>query len=539
MQKSKYVLGLCAFKTQSAVALLKDGKPVYAAAEERFSRKKNDTPFPEQAFSSCLEENFLSVDDIDTIAFVPSVDNDIEACIRERLGYRSDVFKAEHILAHAASAFLLSPFDKAAIAVMDDSDAGITTSYGIGEGHRLRNLMQVEKPHSIGLFYSALTQFLGFKPRYSEFKVMGLASYGKKERATNPYYDKLKRTVKLREGGKIELDLSYFNDAKEGMLYSDKLGKLLKLKPRLGRIDAKHKDLALALQMFAEDMIFHVLRAAHSATACDNMVIAGNVALNSVANGKIIRKTAFKKIWIQPAAGDSGLALGAACLAYADIAKKRPEMMADDFLGPSFGDRDIMKFLEKKQVEYEHLADERELVKEVAKAIGEGKIVGWFQGKMEFGPRALGNRSVLADPHNPDAKDILNKRIKHREAFRPFAPAVCIEDAKELFDCDMPPQKPTDFMLMVYPIKEKYRKRVPAVTHVDGSGRLQTVRKADNPLFHSLIKEFGRLSGIPMLLNTSFNSSDEPIVCTPADAYDCFKRTGMDYLVMGRFLIRK
>jgi len=392
------------------------------------------------------------------------------------------------------------------------------------------------------LLYSTITAYLGFSVNNSEYKVMGLASYGDMNPETNPFYKKMKKVIDIKYDGSFRLDLSYFRYVYTDRMPSDKLCRLLGgpvRKPK-DTLTQKHKDIAAALQIITEEALTKILNHLHKETKCDVLVMAGGVALNSVYNGRILRNTPFKKIWIQPAAGDGGTSLGVACYIYNTLlGKKRGYVQENAYLGPEFSRQEIKKFLDENNIKYSEFKDEREIIEKTAKMIFENKVVGWFQGRMEWGPRALGARSILANPCNPDAKELLNTKVKHREIFRPFAPVVCEDDALEYFDCDRPVPGPTDFMLMVYPVFRKWHKKLPSVTHVDGSGRLQTIRRKQNPLYYDVIKEFGKLSGIPILINTSFNIRGEPIVCTPYDAYRCMTGTGIDCLVIDRFLVKR
>ncbi len=568
-----YILGISCFYHDASAALLKDGKIVAAAQEERFTRKKHDVSFPEKAIEYCLKSQNISIKEIDYIGFyekpflkferflyqhfqyfpksykvflnsIPSWMTEklrIIKIIRKKLKYQKDVFFVQHHMAHAAS-FLLSPFKKSAILTIDGVGEWTTTAYGIGEENKIHLIKEIEFPHSIGLLYSTITAYLGFSVNNSEYKVMGLSPYGDMNKETNPYYNKLKKVIDIKEDGSYRLDMNYFSYNYKNKMPSKKLCELLDgpIRKSESEITQRHKDIAAALQIITEEVIIKALKNLYKISNCKNLVISGGVALNSVSNGKILKNTQFKNIWIQPDPGDGGTSIGAAIYAYNIILEnKRVFELYSPYLGPEFSKEEIKEFLEKNKIKYSEFSGERELIKEIAKLIYKNKVIGWFQGKMEWGPRALGTRSILSNPCNPEMKEILNLKVKHREKFRPFAPVVCEDDALEYFKCDKPVPLPTDFMLMVYPIKEKYHKKIPAVTHVDGSGRLQTIRRKQNPLYYDLIKEFGKLSKIPILINTSFNIRGEPIVCTPYDAYKCTMGTGIDYLVLGEFLIKR
>jgi carbamoyltransferase len=392
------------------------------------------------------------------------------------------------------------------------------------------------------LLYSTITAYLGFSVNNSEYKVMGLSPYGDTNRKTNNYYKKLKEVIEVKDDGSYKLNMDYFTYSYKNRMPSKKLCLLLDgpIRKSNEEITKRHEDVAAALQLIYEDVLFKIANHVYKKTKCDNLVIAGGCALNSVANGKILKETPFKKIWCQPDPGDGGTSIGAAIFVYNALLNKKREYILDNpYLGPKYSDSDIKKFLKENSIKFSEFKNEKELTKFISKLIFEDNVVGWFQGGMEWGPRALGSRSILSNPTNPKMQEILNLKVKHREKFRPFAPVVCEDDALKYFDCDTPIPRPTDFMLMVYPIKKEWQKKIPAVTHVDGSGRLQTIRRDYNPLYYDLIKEFGKLSTIPILINTSFNIRGEPIVCSPKDAYRCMMGTGIDYLVMGKILIKR
>lgn len=569
-----YVLGISCFYHDSSATLIKDGKTVAAAQEERFTRKKHDTSFPTSAIDYCLKSQNITIKEIDHIGFyekpllkferilyqhlekfpksykvflsnLPSWFNTklrVMKFIRKNLKYKKDVFFVDHHKAHAVGSFLPSPFKKAAIVTVDGVGEWVTTSYGIGEGNKIRMLKKIEFPHSLGLFYSTITAYLGFSVNNSEYKVMGLSPYGNMNKKTNQYYQKLRKVIDLKGDGSYRLDMSYFTYHYKNRMPSKKLCQLLggPISKRDSEMTQKHKDIAAALQMIYEEVLFKILNHVYEQTKCSNLILSGGCGLNSVANGKILKNTPFKKIWINPDPGDGGTSMGVAMYAYNIILNnKRNFILKNAYLGPSFTDEQTKHFLDKNKINYSEFENEEELIKKTAKLIYENNVVGWFQGKMEWGPRALGSRSILSNATNPNMQEILNLKVKHREKFRPFAPVVCEDDALKYFDCDKPLPEPTDFMLMVYPIFKKWHKEIPSVTHVDGSGRLQTIKKQQNPLYYNLIKEFGKLSGIPILINTSFNIRGEPIVCTPSDSYRCMMGTKIDYLVMDKFLIKR
>ncbi len=548
-----YILGISCYYHDASAALLKDGEIVAAAEEERFTRKKHDTQFPINAIKYCLKSQNISIDDINYIGFyekpllkferilyqhvenypkslktfinaMPSWLNEkirIMRTLKKKLGYkRKNVFFIEHHLAHAASCFLVSPFKSAAILTVDGVGEWTTTSYGIGKDNKINLTKEIKFPSSIGLLYSTITAYLGFSVNNSEYKVMGLSPYGVMDRQKNEYYKKLMSIIDIKKDGSYRLNMDYFIYDYKDRMPSQKLCNLLggSVKKPDEELTQRHKDIAAALQMITEDIIIKILNNLHDSTKEENIVLAGGVALNSVFNGKILKNTKFKKIWIQPNSSDGGTSIGAAVYVYYSILNnERNYVQKDAFLGPEYSDEKIKSFLDKNRINYTTFKSRKELLEKISKLIFEDNVIGWFQGRMEWGPRALGSRSILSNPCNPKMQEILNLKVKHREKFRPFAPVVCKDDAEKYFECDIPIPDPTDFMLMVYPIKEKWRKIIPSVTHVDGSGRLQTIEKNQNPLYYDLIKEFGKLSGIPILINTSFNIRGEPIVCTPLD----------------------
>ncbi len=569
-----YILGISCFYHDSSAALLKDGKIVAAAQEERFTRKKHDTSFPINAIKYCLKSQNITSKDLDYVGFyekpflkfervmsqhmeyfprsfkaflssMPSWINEkirIAKKIKKALKYKKDILFIEHHLAHAAGSFLVSPFEKAAIVTIDGVGEWTTTTYGIGEGNQITLKKEINFPSSLGLLYSTITAYLGFSVNNSEYKVMGLSPYGITDREKNPYYDKIKKVIDIKEDGSYRMDMSYFVYQYKDRMPSKKMCKLLEgpIRKKEGELTQRHKDIAAALQMIYEDVLFKILDHLYEETKCENLVISGGCGLNSVANGKILRNSKFKKFWAQPDPGDGGNSIGIASYIYNSILdKERNYVLKDAYLGPGFTTEEIKEILDKNKIKYSEFKDDKEIIETAANMIFKDNVIGWFSGRMEWGPRALGARSILSNPCNPKMQEILNLKVKHREKFRPFAPVVCEDDALVYFDCDEPIPKPTDFMLMVYPIREEWQKKIPAVTHVDGSGRLQTIRREQNKNYYDLIKEFGKLSGIPILINTSFNIRGEPITCTPFDAYKCMMGTGIDCLIMDKFLIKR
>jgi carbamoyltransferase len=569
-----YVLGISCYFHDASVALLKDGKIIAAAEEERFTRKKHDTSFPINAIKYCLKNQNISINDVRYIGFYEKpflkfervLSQHVDAFprsfktfvssmptwlnsklrvtneIKKRLGYKGDIMFIEHHLAHAASSFLVSPFKQAAILTVDGVGEWTTTSYGIGNENEVNLIKEIKFPSSLGLLYSAITAYLGFSVNNSEYKVMGLSPYGDKNKETNSYYSKLKKVIDLHEDGGYALDMSYFKYHYSDKMPSKKMCRLLggPIRPESQELTKRHKDIAAALQIVYEEALLKMLNHVFEKTKLKNLVLAGGCGLNSVANGKILKNSPFKNIWIQPNSSDGGTSIGVASYIYHTILNKpRKDYLSHAYLGPEFSDEEIEAFLNKNNIKYTKFKDSNEKVKKTADLIYKNNVIGWFQGRMEWGPRALGARSILSNPANPNMQEILNLKVKHREKFRPFAPVVCEDNALEYFECDSPIPEPTDYMLMVYPIKKEFHKKIPAVTHVDGSGRLQSIRRNQNPDYYDLIKTFGKLSKIPILINTSFNIRGEPIVCTPYDAYKCMMGTEIDYLIIENFLIKR
>ncbi len=574
-----YILGISCYYHDASAALLKDGVVVAAAEEERFTRKKHDTSFPIHAITFCLKSQSIMMGQVDYVGFyekpflkferllaqhvqmfpkswktfvsaMPSWINEklrIRKSIK-KLGYYGEVYFIEHHLAHAASSFLPSPFKKSAILTMDGVGEWSTTTWGIGNKNEIQLLGEIRFPHSLGLLYSTITAYLGFTVNNAEYKVMGLAPYGDMNKKTNKYYEKLKQVIDIKEDGSYCLNLRYFKYHYADRMPSRAMENLLEgpTRKRESEVTQCHKDIAAALQLVLEEamtaMLIDLHKKTNKKTTCDNVVLGGGVALNSVYNGKILKNTPFKRVWIHPNPSDGGSSIGVASYIYHTILgkkRKRQHQLNNAYLGPAFSTEEIQQFLDRDGITYSRLNSQQELIATTAKMLFENNVVGWFQGSMEWGPRALGSRSILANPCNPHVKALLNEKVKHREHFRPFAPVVCADDALKYFDCDKPLPEITDFMLMVYPIKKKWHKKIPSVTHVDGSGRLQTISKKQNQLYYDVVKAFGKLSGIPILINTSFNIRGEPIVCTPADAYTCMMGTGIDCLVMDNFLIKR
>ncbi len=573
------ILGISCHYHDAAATLIRDGGIVAAAEEERFTRRKHDPAFPENAVAFCLKQGGLDIGEVDALAFyekplikferlltqhvqhfprsfmvfqraMPSWLTEklrVRKLFKKKLGYRGDVFFLEHHLSHAAGAFYPSPFDEAAVLTVDGVGEWTTAAMGMGRGTQLELHKEIRFPHSIGLLYSTVTAYLGFSVNNSEYKVMGLSAYGDKNPVSNPYYTKLKQVIDLKPDGSFQLDMSYFDYEFAERMPSKKLCDHLGGSPRKPEdpVTSRHENIAAAVQIITEEAVIAMLRQLHRTTQCPNVVLSGGVALNSVGNGKILSQTDFQNVWIQPNAGDGGSSMGTALYVHHALFNNPRQIASPNhtlhhpYLGPSFSSDEVESFLRGQNIVHHRFPSREKLLDETANLIQSGKVVGWFQGRMEWGPRSLGARSILANPCDPNMRDILNLKVKHREIFRPFAPSVCVEDAPKYFECDDPVPLPTDFMLMVYPVRPEWREKLPAVTHVDGSGRLQTVRRETNALYYDLIKTFGGLSGVPMLVNTSFNIRGEPIVCTPEQAYRCMMGTGIDCLVMEDFIIHR
>lgn len=580
------VLGLNAYHGDSSACLIIDGKLVAAAEEERFRRIKHWAGLPTEAVRYCLEAGGITFDQVDHIAINrnpsanllkkalfaftkrPSLEaikrrlknagevKDVRALLAEGLGsnreaVHAEMHNVEHHQAHLASSFLVSSFDRAAVVSVDAFGDFVSTMWGVGNGASIKVHDQVGFPHSLGLFYLAMTQYLGFPNYGDEYKVMGLAPYGMPTEI-----EKMRRIVKLKHKGLFELDLDYFihhsegvsmvwddGEPKIGAVYSDKLSDLLgPARCKDEALSQYHMNLAASLQAMYEEAFFHLLAHVHSETKSSNLCLSGGCAMNSVANGKIFDRSPFTELYIQSAAGDGGGAIGAAFYVWNQILiKPRGFVMDHAYLGPEFTETEIKQVLDGRGGELaaenctiEEIRDETELCRRTAERVAEGKVIGWFQGRMEWGPRALGNRSIVCDPRRGDMKDILNQKIKRRESFRPFAPSIIREAVGDWFETDYD----VPFMLQVYQIREEKRALIPAVTHVNGSGRLQSVTEAQNPRYYRLIKAFETITGVPTVLNTSFNEN-EPVVCKPHEALDCFLRTKMDVLVMGNWFVER
>jgi carbamoyltransferase len=589
-----YILGISAYYHDSAACLVRDGQIVAAAQEERFTRKKHDSDFPARAVEFCLRQAGIESEEVDFVAFydkpllkferlletyidyaprgLRSFLKAMPLWLREKLwtreqvaeqaGYGGKVLFTEHHESHAASAFFPSPFETAAVLTMDGVGEWATSSYGYGRGNELHLLKELHFPHSLGLLYSAFTYYTGFRVNSGEYKVMGLAPYGE------PRYVRqiLDEVVDLREDGSLRLNMKYFNFAHGLTMTSAAFDELFGGAPRRpeSELTQREMDLARSVQEVTEEAMLRMARHVRRETGERNLCLAGGVALNCVGNGRILREGIFERVWIQPAAGDAGGSLGAALSVWyqylgherrvADVCGGHADGMRGSYLGPAYTNEEILAFLETTGARYS-LMRRDELAETVARRLADEKVVGWFQGRMEFGPRALGARSILGDPRSPRMQSQMNLKIKFRESFRPFAPSVVRERVADFFELDAD----SPYMLLVAPVREHLRRAmtdeeerlfgveklnvprstIPAVTHVDYSARIQTVRREDNAAYYDLIASFGRLTGCPVLVNTSFNVRGEPIVCTPEEAYTCFMRTEMDCLVLGDFLLEK
>jgi carbamoyltransferase len=558
------ILGLSCFYHDAAAALLRDGNLVAAAHEERFTRKRHDPDLPVQATRYCLEEAGIAVDDLDYVVFydkpftklerilitylstfprsLPSFTKSIPIWMKEKLwvpnlihrhlGYDGEVLFAEHHQSHAASAFLCSPFEEAAILTCDGVGEWATSTQGVGRGSSFELLHEVRFPHSVGLLYSAFTYYLGFKVNSAEYKVMGAAPYGEPRFADLI----LEHLVDLREDGSFKLNMKYFAYDYGLTMTNHHFDRLFGEPRREPESEMKqfHWDVAASVQKVTEEIVLRMARNLHERTGMKNLCMAGGVALNCVANGRIVREGPFDDLWVQPAAGDAGGALGAALFAHnAVLGNPRSFRMDHAYWGPSWSDEDIRRYLDSRGAPYRTLGRD-EMIEDTARRLDEDQaVVGWFQGRLEWGPRSLGSRSILADARNEANWKRVNLKIKFRESFRPFAPAVLAEKAGDWFDID----RESPYMLLVCQVRPG--RKVPAVTHVDGSARLQTVTRDAHAEFYDLLSAFDRRTGCPVLINTSFNVRGEPIVCSPDDAYLCFMRTNMDVLVLGNQILLK
>jgi carbamoyltransferase len=584
------ILGISCFYHDSAACLLRDGEIIAAAQEERFTRKKHDDGFPHKAIEYCLKEAGIYVSDIDLVAFYdkpflkferlletylafgPSGFKSfmtsmpvwlkekfwMESLIKKELGYDGKIIFPEHHQSHAASAFYPSPFQEAAFLTVDGVGEWATTSWGVGKGNQLDIKNELHFPHSLGLLYSAFTYYAGFKVNSGEYKVMGLAPYGE-PKYVGLIYEKL---IDLKEDGSFSVNMEYFDYAHGLTMTNQKFHDLFGGEPRVpeSKLTQKEMDLARSIQDVTEEIMLRMARHIRKETGLEYLCLAGGVALNCVANGKILREKIFKDIWIQPASGDAGGALGAALFAWHQYLKNprtigNGDSQRGSYLGPAFSDSEIREFLESREIPFTYFPDDKALIGQAASLLADEKILGWFSGRMEFGPRALGARSIIGDARSTTMQATMNLKIKFRESFRPFAPSVLEEQVSDYFEID----RPSSYMLLTaYVNKDRrrpmtaeesrkwgieklnvVRSDIPSVTHIDYSARLQTVSSKTNPRYYNLIKSFYDQTGCPVIVNTSFNVRGEPIVCTPEDAYRCFMRTHIDHLVLGNFILDK
>ena len=590
------ILGISAYYHDSAAAVLVDGNIISAAQEERFSRRKHDPRFPEQAIRFCLDQAGLSISDLDAVTYYEkplltferlletyigasprggrSFVAAMQTWLKEKLFLKRTIQQklqtmagdgqaippllfSEHHLSHAAAAFFPSPFASSAVLCMDGVGEWATTSAWMGTGNEIKPIWELSFPHSLGLLYSAFTFYCGFKVNSGEYKLMGLAPYGEPK-----YVETIKNNlIDIKNDGTFRLNLQFFKFHRGFRMTSQRFHALFGQPPRDPESDLKpfHMDLAASIQVVTEDIVLALARSLHKETGTKNLCLAGGVALNCVANGRLLREGPFDNIWIQPASGDAGSALGAALVTWHQHFNQTrtpspKDAMRGTYLGPAFSNQDICSYLERQNIPFQSQNDEQ-LFNSVATLLDEGKVVGWFNGRMEFGPRSLGARSILGDPRNQDMQSVMNLKIKYRESFRPFAPAVLADHVQNQFELD----QSSPYMLIVAPIKKELctpmtqeqdqlfgidklnvpRSSLPAVTHVDYSARVQTVHAETNPRFHGLISAFHTRTGCPTLVNTSFNVRGEPIVCTPEDAYRCFMRTEMDVLVLENQILLK
>jgi carbamoyltransferase len=584
------ILGISAFYHDSAACLIQDGKVISAAQEERYTRKKHDSAFPVHAINFCLSNSKLAVSDLDYVAyydkpfltferiletylaFAPlGIRSFIKALplwikkklwmkevIRRELGYNGMILFPEHHESHAGSAFFPSPYQEAAFLTMDGVGEWTTASYGLGKDNNIQILAEISFPHSLGLLYSAFTYYTGFKVNSGEYKLMGLAPYGEPK-----YKDViLKELIDIKEDGSFKLNMDYFNYCVGLTMTNDKFHILFGGPPRKpeSKLEQRHMDVARSVQEVIEEVVLRIGRHIQKETGQKYLCLAGGVALNCVANGKLLREGIYDDIWIQPASGDAGAALGAALFAwYQYLENKRSADGISDFqqgsyLGPAFDNGYISEYLNKNNIQHTELRYE-DIPEKIADLIADEKVIGWFQGRMEFGPRALGARSIIGDARSPKMQETMNLKIKFRESFRPFAPSVTKERASDYFEFD----RESPYMLLVTPVKKEIcremteeeqslfgldklhviRSSIPAITHIDYSARIQTVDGLYNKLYHQMIKSYDEKYGCPVIINTSFNVRGEPIVCSPEDAYLCFMRTNMDYLVLENYLLQK
>ncbi len=558
-----YILGISCYYHDAAACLLKDGHVVAAAQEERFTRVRHDQEFPTQAVKYCLREAGITIDQVDYVGFYdkplikferilytylatfprsfPSFLKAIPLWLRKKLwipqtikkelGYEGDVLMIEHHMSHAASSFLVSEFEESAILTVDGVGEWATSTIGYGKGTDIELKKEIRFPHSLGLLYSAFTYYLGFKVNSAEYKVMGLAPYGEPK-----YVDQVKQVIEIDDDGSFKMNMKYFS-FDYGLKMTNKKFAAVFGQPRRepeSKLEQFHMDIAASVQKVTEEIVLKMAKTAHEMTGSKNLCMAGGVALNCVANGRVIRESPFENLFIQPAAGDAGGAVGVATYIHHTVLGNPREFVWEHaYFGPEFSTDEIRNYLDANEIKYHEMSVD-EVIDKTADAIVDQKVIGWFQGRMEFGPRALGSRSIIADARNPENKDVVNMKIKFRESFRPFAPSVLEERISDIFEID----RPSPYMLLVAQVREDQR-TLPSITHVDGSARIQSVNRKSNERYYDLIKRFEEKTSCPVIINTSFNVRGEPIVCTPHDGYMCFMRTNMDVLVMDRFMMFK
>ncbi|MDH5533144.1 MAG: carbamoyltransferase [Candidatus Pacebacteria bacterium] len=564
------ILGISCYYHDSAACIIKDGKIIAAAAEERFTRIKHDNSFPKESINFCLDSLKISANEVDVVTFYEKplikferlisqhLENfpksysqftkyigpwfnsrlQIKKTLEEEVNYFGKVTYVDHHLSHSASSYFLSPFNKSVVINIDGVGEWATTTVGIANKGEIKIDKEIHFPHSIGLLYSTLTTYLGFSANNSEYKVMGLAAYG------NPktYKKHFEKIIKLFPDGSFKLDMDYFDFDWSGHMPSKKMIKLFghEVRERDSKAYQYHKDIAAALQKRTEEAVFNIFNAAYKKYKIDNICFAGGVALNSVLNGKILANTSFKKIFIPPDPSDAGAAMGAALYINNKLSNKKINHKEfTPYLGPEYKWYQIKNEIEKLGLKYKYYKNNKQLSDVISQYIIDEKVIGWFQGKMEWGPRALGNRSILASAATTGMRDNINAKVKKREMFRPFAPVILEEKTNEYFKTDKYLSASTKWMLMVYPFKNKRKKDVPAVVHVDGSGRLETLSKDDNSKYYDLINSYYKKSKIPIIINTSFNIRGEPIVCSPKDALNCFLETDIDFIVLDNFVVSK
>jgi len=589
------ILGISCYYHDAAASLLVDGQLVAAAEEERFTRKKHDFDYPKNAIQFCLDQAGLKGTDLDYVVFFEKPFRKFDrilatvlqtypkswkvfresmitwvldklwvaSTLQMELGVpKEKVLFSDHHLSHAASAFLCSPFEESAILTVDGVGEWVTTTTGVGRGNHIQLDQQIEFPHSIGLLYSAFTAFLGFEVNEGEYKVMGMAPYGQPR-----YVDKVWKVVKQNQDGSFSLDMDYFcfhhstektfNGKFSGLFGAPRDPKMLFFTESTGfpkyfgnppsnlgelnKVNQHYADIAASIQQVTEDLLVGMAKSLQKRTGMKKLCIAGGVGLNSVANTRILNEAGFDHLYVQPAAGDGGGSLGAALWAYNTLlGKPRTFRMDHAFWGREYTAGEVGDFLTGNKINHEVIDDEDQLLDHVVRRLAEGKVIGWYQGRFEWGPRALGNRSIIADPGNPEMKDIVNSKIKFREPYRPFAPSILAECTEKYFELPQATSHyPARFMLYVVPVKENQKAALPAITHVDGTGRLQTVFRKENPRYYRLIERFGQATGVPVILNTSFNLKGEPVVTTPANAFSTFSKSEMDCLVMGNHVVEK